>query len=278
MNEPIPKLEPLSDNLKDLDIGEFLKSREFKRYCIKAGLDGYWRDLYNHVKNNRTYLSLGMDHEKYDSIDALNLLLNNLYQDYNNQFYNFIKDFLYAFSNWTNETLNLRKIVEDLELLNCPKEILEVVSNLDNFNTNAVPKSDIPDIVDNARKLEESLEKMDGSIRNNEFNLTLTYAYSCLEGIFKAYVENKQLPESSETELSKLSKAVKTNLKQHFEENGKKYPEQMLNLISTITNAVSNARNNFSESHFDKNSDKWLAEFARDCVNSIGRLILKFVE
>ncbi len=34
----------------------------------------------------------------------------------------------------------------------------------------------------------------------------------------------------------------------------------------------------FSDSHFDGESDKWLAEFARDCVNSIGRLILKFIK
>lgn len=52
----------------------------------------------------------------------------------------------------------------------------------------------------------------------------------------------------------------------------------MINLISTIASAVSNARNQFSASHFDKESDKWLAEFARDCVNSNGRLIIKFVK
>lgn len=56
------------------------------------------------------------------------------------------------------------------------------------------------------------------------------------------------------------------------------YPEQVLNLITTMTNAISKARNSFSDSHFDGESDKWLGEFARDCVNSIGRLIIKFIK
>ncbi|ASV30236.1 hypothetical protein [Maribacter cobaltidurans] len=106
----------------------------------------------------------------------------------------------------------------------------------------------------------------------------MTYAYSCLEGLFKAYIENNLPNKKEEYELSKLSKIVKSHLKEHFEENDEKFPEQMLNLIGTITNAVSNARNNFSESHFDKTSDRWLAEFVRDCVNSVGRLVLKFVK
>ena len=50
-------------------------------------------------------------------------------------------------------------------------------------------------------------------------------------------------------------------MKSDFDKKGIAYPEQMINLISTITNAVSNARNGFSESHFDRKSDKWLAEF-----------------
>ena len=278
MNEPIPKLEPLSDNLKNLDVGQFLKSRDFKRYCIKAGLDDYWRGVYNHVKENRRYLSVGMDHEKYDSIDALNLLMNDLYENYHNQFFQFIRDFIYNFSSWNKEPFETTELEEDLELLNCPPDIIEFIRKLGNNKDIAVPKSEVPLIIDNAKKLEECIDKMDKSIREEEFNLTLTYAYSSLEGIFKAYISHNIPLEKGETDLSKISKIVKEDLKKHFQENDKKFPEPMLNLIGTITNAISNARNNFSESHFDKQSDKWLAEFTRDCVNSIGRLILKFIK
>lgn len=277
MNEPLPKLEPLSDNLKNLDVGEFLKSRDFKRYCIKAGLDDYWRSVYNHVKENRRYLSVGMDHEKYDSIDALILLMNDLYENYRNQFFPFIRDFIHNFSEWNKESFDTSEIEEDLELLNCPPDIVDFINSLGNHRDIAVPKSEVPIIIDDAKKLEECIDKMDRSIREEEFNLTLTYAYSSLEGIFKAYISHNIPEKKGESDLSKISKIVKEDLKRHFQENDKKFPEPMLNLIGTITNAISNARNNFSESHFDKQSDKWLAEFTRDCVNSIGRLILKFI-
>ena len=38
-----------------------------------------------------------------------------------------------------------------------------------------------------------------------------------------------------------------------------------------------NSRNGFSESHFGDDSQRWLALFARDLTNSIGRLMLNFM-
>ena len=277
MNEPIPKLEPLSDSLKQLDIGEFLKSREFKRYRIQAGLDEYWRELYNNVKRNRRVFSVGMDHEKYDSIGTLNLLMNHLCQNNVQTFYLMLKDFIYTFSVWNKEPIDFSEIIEDLELLDCPDHILNFIASLGINDKTAVPKSTVSSDIWNAKKLEECINKMDISIKHGEFNLTLTYAYSCLEGIFKAYIKNNVPENIEEDKITKMARIVKTHLKEHFEKNDEKFPEPMLELIGTITNAVSNARNNFSESHFDKTSDKWLAEFARDCVNSVSRLVLKFV-
>lgn len=119
---------------------------------------------------------------------------------------------------------------------------------------------------------------MEKTILNGEYNLTLTYAYSCLEGLFKAYIHSNISKISQESDWAKLSKLVKKNLVEYFNESEIQYPEKVIDLIGTITNAVSNARNSFSESHFDNDSDKWLAEFVKDCVNSIGRLILKFIK
>ena len=51
----------------------------------------------------------------------------------------------------------------------------------------------------------------------------------------------------------------------------------MLTLISTITSAISNARNSHSTSHFDADSYDWLAIYTRDCVNTIGRLVMRFI-
>lgn len=55
-----------------------------------------------------------------------------------------------------------------------------------------------------------------------------------------------------------------------------KFSQEIVNAIATLTNAVANSRNGFSEPHFAGDSARWLALFARDMTNSIGRLLLNF--
>lgn len=278
MGEPLPKIEPLFKDLKKIGIGEYLKSNEFKRNCIKIEIDEFWRDVFKKVEINRTFYSVGMDHEKYDLEDTLAEVLNELYLNHGENFYYFISDLISSFLVWSKKEIKTADLVEDLELLNPPEEVINKLKNQNNLNSQSVPKSEIPENIWNSEKLDQSLEKMDESIRSSHYNLTLTYAYACLEGLFKGFVREK-IPEKSQiSDLSQLSKIVRDYLKEHFEKSDIKYPLPMINLISTITSAVSNARNQFSESHFDEESDKWLAEFARDCVNSIGRLTIKFVK
>lgn len=278
MGDPIPALEPLVKDLKELGIGELLKSNDFKRFCIKIKIADYWRGIYEKVKINRTYYSMGMDHERYDLEDTLTEFLNDIYKNHEEAFYHFISDLITMYIVWSKKDISTIELIEDINLLNPPIEIIEKLRNQNHINSQSVPKSEIPENIWNSEKLDLSLNKMDESIRNAEYNLTLTYAYACLEGLFKAFIKEKIPDKADISDLSQLSKIVRDYMKNHFESSDIKYPLPMINLISTITSAVSNARNQFSESHFDENSDKWLAEFARDCVNSIGRLILKFIK
>lgn len=139
------------------------------------------------------------------------------------------------------------------------------------------PISAMPDEIWNADRLQSMLSKMDTAIHKGEYNLTLTYYYSALEGLFKSFIKEKELIPPQTDQLPKLAGFVRDTLNSSFIELGKEMPEQMLNLIPTITNAVANARNSHSESHFDKKSEQWMAESARDCVHSIGRLIIHFL-
>lgn len=278
MSEPIARIEPLVNTIKQLSIGEFLKTRDFKRYCIKANLDQHWKFTYNKVRDSRTFISAGMDHEMFDSIDTLTEIFNQLYLENRNQFFLFVHDFIIQYFVWSRESINTKEIIEDLEIIGCSQDIINNLKFIDSSENKPVPNSQIPKNIWNSEKLEQAISNMAESIKNENYNLTLTYAYSSLEGMFKAFIENKIPSKVGESDLSKLSKIVKDYIKNDFHSNNSKYPEQMLNLIGTITNAVSNARNSFSESHFDNDAEKWLAEFAMDCVNSIGRLILKFVK
>lgn len=135
----------------------------------------------------------------------------------------------------------------------------------------------IPDEIWNCNRLTYYLEKMDTSINEQNYDYALTLAYTCLEGFYKSFIK-LNIPEREEMDsILPMSKEVKGYIQNQLSENNIAYPEQVLNLISTITNAICNARNNFSDSHSGNSAEKWLAVYLRDNVNSIVKMILNFV-
>lgn len=140
----------------------------------------------------------------------------------------------------------------------------------------AVPIAVVPMDLWNSEKLNLSLKEIDNSIDAHQFNRAVTLAYTCLEGLYKTYVR-KHAPQSADvTDLIQLCRVVKDDITVKLRACGQ-FPEQIVNSIPTLTNAVANSRNGFSESHFGDDSQKWLAVFARDLTNSVGRLLLHFI-
>lgn len=140
----------------------------------------------------------------------------------------------------------------------------------------AVPTTIVPLDLWNSNKLNTSLHDIDRAIDAQQFNRATTLAYTCLEGLYKAYIRKYVPAKSDLTDLMQLCKVVKDDVTEKLKARGP-YPEQIVNAIPTLTNAVANSRNGFSESHFADDSQKWLAIFARDLTNSVGRLLLHFV-
>ena len=124
MTEPIPLLEPLVSDLKNLHIGDFLQSNDYKRYLIKVKFEVSWRNALDKVKANRRIIVAGFDHDYFDSIDTMVFVLNYLYTNSRDNFYHYIHDFLMAYSEWNKEDLKVENIIEDLELLEPPQEVI----------------------------------------------------------------------------------------------------------------------------------------------------------
>ena len=181
---------------------------------------------------------------------------------------------------------DLIKELDDRNKLNFFIEMIFVIKpykntqDLENIinavNLNSVPVNNFNHNIWNAQKLNKILDDIDSSIKLGEFNRTVTLSYTCLEGLYKAYM-NKYLPKQSNvTDLIPMSKLVRDDIDQRLKSKGP-YPTQMIVCISTLTNVIANSRNSFSESHFDQDANKWIANFARDLLNSVARLILHFV-
>lgn len=156
------------------------------------------------------------------------------------------------------------------------KEEIEGVRSVVFGGGSAVPTTVVPQNLWSSEKLNLSLQDIDKAIDAQQFNRAVTLAYTCLEGLYKAYVRENIPDQIHTTSLIPLSKLVKNDISEKLREKGS-FPEEIVNSIPTITNAVANSRNSFSESHFSKDANKWLAIFARDLTNSIGRLLLHFV-
>lgn len=165
-------------------------------------------------------------------------------------------------------------IIENLETHNN-----EDIKNLKAYilgNAPAVPTTVFPSNLWNSEKLKTTLAEIDKALELQDFNRAVTLSYTCLEGLYKAYVNENIKKQTHITDLMQLTKLVKNHISEKLKEKGD-YPVEIVNSMSTISNAVANSRNEFSESHFDKDANKWLASYARDLTNSIGRLILHFI-
>jgi len=139
------------------------------------------------------------------------------------------------------------------------------------------PQAAIPEDLWNADRLTEYLEGMDNAITEVNYEYTLTLAYTCLEGFYKSFILEKIPAQTALTELTPMSVQIRNYIKSQLDANGIAYPDQVLTLISTVTNAVCNARNNFSDSHSGNRAEKWLAVYLRDNVNSIVKMLLNFI-
>ncbi|GAB7129638.1 hypothetical protein JCM19000A_41460 [Silvimonas sp. JCM 19000] len=140
----------------------------------------------------------------------------------------------------------------------------------------AVPTTVVPVDLWNSAKLNNSLKDIDHAIDAHHYNRATTLSYTCLEGLYKAYIR-KHVPEQAAlTDLMPLCKVVKDDISKKLQAQGP-FPVEIVNAMPTLTNAIANSRNGFSESHFGDDSQRWLALFARDLTNSIGRLMLNFM-
>lgn len=140
----------------------------------------------------------------------------------------------------------------------------------------AVPTTIVPIDLWNSEKLNNSLTDIDKAIDAHHYNRATTLSYTCLEGLYKAYVRKHAPHQEGLTDLMPLCKAVKDDISKKLQVQGS-FPVEIVNTLPTLTNAIANSRNGFSESHFGGDSQRWLALFARDLTNSIGRLMLNFI-
>lgn len=162
---------------------------------IKKNAEVAWAAVYEKVKNERNYFFTSFDHTLFDCLDAFILILNNNYQRDKNAFYNFAHMVIYSFHYWDEKDIQLPfdDLLDDYEMLGFPEIMVNQLKQLKQEQYGLPgPVSSVPGEIWNAEKLQTTLSKMDSAIQAGDFNLTLTYCYSALEGLFKSFIQERQ--------------------------------------------------------------------------------------
>ena len=147
------------------------------------------------------------------------------------------------------------------------QKIIELLSG-----ANFVPNAVITVELWNSERLTKFLTEIDNSISQGNYERATTLSYTCLEGFFKSFVHSKIPEENSVVEIIRLSKIIKAYLRQNIEN----YPDEAISLLTNLTHTVDRTRNQFSEAHFGEETQRWLAIYIRDLVNSQIRMLLNF--
>lgn len=121
------KIQPLIEDVGRIVLGTFLKSTEYKRWLVERDLDKVWAQIYSKVESNRNYFAMGYDHEAEDSKDALNYLLNIIYEQNKDRLPNFLVDLLTFYAYQETIYIDVTDIKKDLLAAGYSKEDVAVL-------------------------------------------------------------------------------------------------------------------------------------------------------
>ena len=184
------------------------------------------------------------------------------------------KDFFYDILMDNDEANRIRivnEIIKELEDQDV-SDGLDELKGMMNDDTVA-PSANIAQETWNSERLNNYLTEIDTSITAANYKRAVSLSYTCLEGFYKAFIREKIPNQQKFTEIIALSRLIRNYIREQLTI----YPDEAINLISSITHTVDRARNQFSEAHFDNESARWLAIFIRDLVNTQIRLLLHFL-
>ncbi|WP_321288282.1 nucleotide-binding protein [uncultured Sunxiuqinia sp.] len=118
-----PRLKPLYANLKRLNIGEYLYTKEFELFSIENNFDGVWKDCKKEVSRQKSMIIVG-HHNTEDDERAFLYLMTLWYQQSFDSFDKFIITVLLNFAEWHSTKLDFTAIHHNLKQLDFEKSVL----------------------------------------------------------------------------------------------------------------------------------------------------------
>lgn len=130
-----PQIKPLVANLLRINIGRYLKTSDFNHLTLEYNFDNLWEQGKKAVRNSSNVVIIGFDHSG-DYEEAYQLIINALFQQDRNGFFNVLELTLIDFVRWDKSKTEISKILENLEQLEMPKEQVQNIRN--SFSQNLI--------------------------------------------------------------------------------------------------------------------------------------------
>lgn len=122
-----PRYEILFEDLKNHSIDEYLISRAFKIEMMKNGYYELWQKNYAQTKKERSYIVIGINHDKEDNINTLGGYLNFCFE--NTEIQNVVTLIISSFIEWKQFEENFEDIIESTRMTNFSQGNIEKIEN-----------------------------------------------------------------------------------------------------------------------------------------------------
>lgn len=156
MSDIHPQYEVLYNDLKGHNIGNYLASRDFKLFMSSIKVFELWKEVFNKVKLDRTYVSLGFDHEPNDSENTLAILLNSIPKspDLEDLIVNIIVNFIDS----KRKQTNFDNVIESIHFAKFSKwNIQKIIESYEYHKTTLLP--DDINYINKSKKMEKRSKK-----------------------------------------------------------------------------------------------------------------------
>lgn len=125
------QINPLIEDLKNLNLIDFLKSSSFERILVKHKADKLWEQIgKNAVIENQVNSFFKHTKDETDIECAFRRLIDTLFTNSQNLFYEFLIDMITRIKKYKKESIDLSEIIEDIEVLSPPEDTLEALKQL----------------------------------------------------------------------------------------------------------------------------------------------------
>ena len=267
------KFNLLIEELFSLVPDKYYTTEIFQKDCYNSPFGNYWNLFYLIQDHNVSLLEYKSKIDKAHG--AIILLCQKTYEGGINGFYELLLMIIRSYCNNKNTKLDLSRLKRHLFSLG-----IRDCSDLDIFSISTVDAFDFENGRLNTSRMSELQGKVINAVNKGDYTGCNTVCYTLLEGVFKEYCKFYNVNYNQNENIVHLAGIVKADIRERFP-NATFVDYSIgdfVKIVGKIAESVKDVRDNSSDSHYSKESDKVTSIFLKDMVFSLCNFMSNIIE